>query len=145
MLQETITTRRKFLVGLVSQLKTLKKATLPVQQQLGILHTKRSKQNYLAELLPLPLYILYTQLQSHKEAFGEAIELDIVGSGKDALTLAKHLAMKEAGNASYMLTCVEFQGIPMFIWLESLMSSLWLRNVLIHAGGLKNPHVSSRI
>jgi len=37
-------------------------------------------------------------LLSHKEVFGEAVELEIVGSGKDALTISKQLAMKEAGN-----------------------------------------------
>jgi len=98
LLLENIANRRKFLGGLASHLKTLKKATLPVQQQLNILHTKRSKQDSLAELLPAPLYIFYTELLSHKEVFGEAVELEIVGSGKDALTISKQLAMKEAGN-----------------------------------------------
>ena len=103
MLQESIAGRRKFLVGLASHLKTLKKATLPVQQQLAILHTKRSKQDSLAELLPAPLYIFYTELLAHKEAFGEAVELEIVGSGKDALTMAKQFALREAGNVGYDL------------------------------------------
>lgn len=100
LLLENIANRRKFLGGLASQLKTLKKATLPVQQQLNILHTKRSKQDSLAELLPAPLYIFYTELLSHKDVFGEAVELEIVGSGKDALTISKQLAMKEAGRKS---------------------------------------------
>ena len=103
MLQESIAGRRKFLVGLASHLKTLKKATLPVQQQLANLHTKRSKQDSLAELLPAPLYIFYTELLAHKEVFGEAVELEIVGSGKDALTMAKQLALREAGNIAYDL------------------------------------------
>lgn len=99
-LQESIASRRKFLGGLSSHLKTLKKATLPVQTQLNILHTKRSKQDSLAELLPAPLYIFYTELLAHKEVFNEAVELEIVGSGKDALTMAKQLASKEAGRRS---------------------------------------------
>lgn len=98
LLLESIANKRKFLGGLASHLKTLKKATLPVQQQLNILHTKRSKQDSLAELLPAPLYVFYTDLLSHKEVFGEAVELEIIGSGKDALTMAKQLAVKEAGN-----------------------------------------------
>jgi hypothetical protein len=97
-LQENITNQRKFLGSLLSHLKVLKKASLPVQQQLGLLHTKRMKQHALAELLPPALYIVYTQLLSHKEAFEEALELEIVGSAKDALTLAQQAAMKDAGS-----------------------------------------------
>lgn len=102
-LLEEIDKKRKDLGGLASHLKTLKKATLPVQQHLKILHTKRSKQDSLAELLPAALYVFYTDLLAHKEVFGEAVELDIVGSGKDALTMAKQLALKEAGNEAYDL------------------------------------------
>lgn len=96
MLQESIANRRKFLSSLPGHLKALKKASLPVQQQLGILHTKRVKQHQLAELLPPPLYILYSQLLSQKEAFGENIELEIVGSAKDAQMIARQLANREA-------------------------------------------------
>jgi THO complex subunit 5 len=98
LLQENITSQRKFLGSLLSHLKVLKKASLPVQQQLGLSHTKRMKQHTLAELLPPALYIVYTQLLSHKEAFEEALELEIVGSAKDALTLARQAAMKDAGS-----------------------------------------------
>ncbi|KAI5077768.1 hypothetical protein GOP47_0007592 [Adiantum capillus-veneris] len=97
MLLESIATRRKFLSSLPSHLKALKKASLPVQQQLGILHTKRMKQHHLADLLPTPLYILYTQISAQKEAFNENIELEIVGSAKDAQTLARQQALKESG------------------------------------------------
>ncbi|KAH7294866.1 hypothetical protein KP509_27G022600 [Ceratopteris richardii] len=97
MLQESIAARRKFLSSLPSHLKTLKKASLPVQQQLGILHTKRMKQHHLADLLPPPLYILYTQLSALKEAFNENIELEIIGSIKDAQALVKQQALKESG------------------------------------------------
>lgn len=100
LLQGDIANRRKFLGTLASHLKTLKKATVPVQNQLGIPHTKRSKQDSLAELLPAPLYVFYTELLSRKEVFGEAIDLEIVGSSKDALTMAKQLALKEAGRKS---------------------------------------------
>lgn len=99
-LQESIANRRKFLSSLPSHLKALKKASLPVQQQLGILHTKRVKQHQLAELLPPPLYILYSQFLSQKEAFGESIELEILGSAKDAQTVARQQANREAGESS---------------------------------------------
>ncbi|KAL2608415.1 hypothetical protein R1flu_026988 [Riccia fluitans] len=100
MLQESIANRRKFLSSLPSHLKALKKASLPVQQQLGILHTKRVKQHQLAELLPPPLYILYSQLLSQKEAFGENIELEILGSAKDAQMIARQLASKDTNAAT---------------------------------------------
>lgn len=96
-LQENIANRRKFLSSLPSHLKALKKASLPVQQQLGILHTKRMKQHHLAELLPAPLYILYSQILSQKEAFDESIDLEILGSAKDAQAVARQQALKDSG------------------------------------------------
>ncbi|KAK4428977.1 THO complex subunitB [Sesamum alatum] len=95
-LQETITNRKKFLSSLPSHLKALKKASLPVQHQLGVLHTKKLKQQQLAELLPPPLYIIYSQLLAQKEAFGENIELEITGSVKDAQAFARQLANKDS-------------------------------------------------
>nr|CAD1826232.1 unnamed protein product [Ananas comosus var. bracteatus] len=96
----TIANRKKFLSSLPSHLKSLKKASLPVQQQLGILHTKKLKQHHAAEYLPPPLYIAYLQLLSQKEAFGERIELEIVGSTKEAQTFAQQQANKENGLSS---------------------------------------------
>ncbi|MFS7911206.1 putative THO complex, subunit 5 protein [Helianthus anomalus] len=96
-LQDTIANRKKFLSSLPSQLKSLKKASLPVQNQLGILHTKKLKQHQSAELLPPPLFVIYSQMLAHKEAFGESIDLEIVGSLKDALTFARQQANKDNG------------------------------------------------
>lgn len=99
-LQETIATRKKFLSSLPSHLKSLKKASLPVQHQLGILHTKQLKQHHSAELLPPPLYVIYSQLLAHKEAFGENIDLEIIGSMKDAHTYSRQQANKDTGISS---------------------------------------------
>lgn len=96
-LQETIANRKKFLSSLPSHLKSLKKASLPVQNQLGVLHTKKLKQHYSAELLPPPLYVLYSQFLAQKEAFGEHIELEILGSVKDAQTFAHQQANGDTG------------------------------------------------
>ncbi|KAL2504238.1 THO complex subunit 5B [Abeliophyllum distichum] len=96
-LQETISNRKKFLSSLPSHLKALKKASLPVQHQLGVLHTKKLKQQQLAELLPPPLYVIYSQLLAQKEAFGEDIDLEIIGSVKDAQAFARQLASKNNG------------------------------------------------
>ncbi|EPS63833.1 hypothetical protein M569_10948 [Genlisea aurea] len=95
-LQDTIANRKKFLSSLPSHLKTLKKASLPVQQQLGFVHTKKLKQHQMAELLPPSLYVIYSQLVAQKEAFGENIELEVVGSIKDAQTFARQLANKDS-------------------------------------------------
>ncbi|KAL2318551.1 hypothetical protein Fmac_032427 [Flemingia macrophylla] len=102
-LLETIANRKKFLSSLPSQLKSLKKASLPVQNQLGVLHTKKLKRHHSAELLPPPLYVIYSQLLAQKEAFGESIDMEIVGSIKDAQAFARHQAHKDTG----MSTTVE--------------------------------------
>ncbi|KAL6635190.1 hypothetical protein ACP70R_027861 [Stipagrostis hirtigluma subsp. patula] len=99
-LLETIANQKKFLSSLPSHLKSLKKASLPVQQQLGMQHTKKLKQHHAAELLPTPLYIAYTQLLGQKEAFGENIEVEITGSTKDAQMFAQQQAKKENGTLS---------------------------------------------
>lgn len=99
-LLETIANQKKFLSSLPSHLKSLKKASLPVQQQLGMQHTKKLKQHHAAELLPTPLYIAYTQLLGQKEAFGENIEVEIAGSTKDAQIFAQQQAKKENSTLS---------------------------------------------
>ncbi|KAM1289441.1 hypothetical protein ACFX13_017073 [Malus domestica] len=96
-LLEMIANRKKFLSSLPSHLKSLKKASLPVQNQLGLQHTKKLKQHHAAELLPPPLYVVYSQFMAQKEAFDEQIELDIVGSVKDAQAFAHKQANKEPG------------------------------------------------
>lgn len=102
-LLEKISERKRFLSSLPSQLKSLKKASLPVQQQLGILHSKRAKQNQMAELLPSPLYIAYSQLVAQKEAFNERIEVEIVGSMKDAQAFMREQANREHGTITSVL------------------------------------------
>ncbi|XP_054799586.1 THO complex subunit 5A [Prosopis cineraria] len=96
-LSETIANRKKFLSSLPSHLKSLKKTSLPVQNQLGVLHTKKQKQLHSAELLPPPLYVIYSQLLAQKEAFGESIDVETMGSLKDAQAFARHQAQKDTG------------------------------------------------
>ncbi|OMO78927.1 THO complex, subunit 5 [Corchorus capsularis] len=96
-LLETIANRKKFLSSLPSHLKSLKKASLPVQNQLGVLHTKKLKQHHSAELLPPPLYVIYSQFMAQKEAFGEDIDMEIIGSMKDAQAFARQQANKDNG------------------------------------------------
>lgn len=68
-----------------------------MQHQLGVLHTKKLKQVQYAELLPPPLYVIYSQLMAQKEAFGEIVDLEIVGSVKDAQAVARQQANKDTG------------------------------------------------
>ncbi|XP_042964972.1 THO complex subunit 5B isoform X2 [Carya illinoinensis] len=94
-LLDTTASRKKFMSSLPSHLKSLKKASLPVQNQLGVLHTKKLKQHHLAELLPPPLYVIYSEFLAQKEAFGENIDLEIEGSVKDAQSFAHQQANKD--------------------------------------------------
>lgn len=75
-----------------------------MQHQLGVLHTKKTKQKQLAELLPPPLYVLYSQLVAQKDAFGENIDLEIVGSVKDAQTYARQQANKDTSKQTLLLS-----------------------------------------
>lgn len=119
-LLETIASRKKFLSSLPSHLKSLKKASLPVQNQLGVQHTKKLKRHHTAELLPPPLYVIYSQLLAQKEAFGESIDVEIIGSVKDAQAFAHHQAHKETGNWDLRVDV----SILAFYWLESLLSNI---------------------
>jgi hypothetical protein len=56
--------------------------------------------------------IFYAELLSHKEVFGGFVELEIVGSGKDALTMVRQLATKEVGNEAYELVIESFICLP---------------------------------
>ncbi|WCJ35426.1 THO complex subunit 5 [Euphorbia peplus] len=103
-LLETIANRKKFLSSLPSHLKSLKKASLPVQNQLGVLHTKKMKQLNSAELLPPSLYVIYSQFLAQKEAFGEHIDLEVVGSLKDAQAFARQQASKDNGTSTNLET-----------------------------------------
>ncbi|KAI4339842.1 hypothetical protein MLD38_024737 [Melastoma candidum] len=99
-LLETIANRKKFLSSLPSLLKSLKKASLPVHSQLGLPQTKKLKQHHLSELLPPPLYVIYSLLAAQKEAFDDDIDVEIEGSGKDAQCFARQQAMNDCGTSS---------------------------------------------
>ena len=62
MLQGGIDSRRKFLDGLGTQLKGLKRASMPLQQHLELPISLEEQRKHAARLLPPPLYVLYTQL-----------------------------------------------------------------------------------
>ena len=44
--------------------------------------------------------MIYSQLLAQKEAFGEPIDLEIIGSLKDAQAFARQQAHKDTGNSN---------------------------------------------
>lgn len=84
--------RSKFLSTLPLLLKSLKKASLPVQSQLSLPSPKKLRYHDLAELLPPPLYVVYSKFMAQKEAFEERIDVEVSGSLKDAQSYAKQQA-----------------------------------------------------
>uniref|UniRef100_A0A1J3FUB3 THO complex subunit 5A n=1 Tax=Noccaea caerulescens TaxID=107243 RepID=A0A1J3FUB3_NOCCA len=99
-LLETNAERNKFLSSLPLHLKSLKKASLPVHSQLSLPNPKKLKYHNLAELLPPPLYVIYSQFMAQKEAFEENIDLEVSGSLKDAQTYARQQAEQNSGESS---------------------------------------------
>ncbi|GJP38023.1 hypothetical protein CLOM_g22460 [Closterium sp. NIES-68] len=99
-LQESISSRKKFLGSLPGQLKALKKASGPLQQQMGMHHSRRVKQHRLASLLPPPLYVLYSQLAARRDSLEEAIEVEIEGSVREAEAFAAMVEEREAAAAA---------------------------------------------
>lgn len=89
LLQAGIASRRKFLDGLGTQLKGLKRASLPIQQHLELPISLEEKRKHAARLLPPPLYVVYTQLAAAKEAFADDFEVSIEGSVADAESLVR--------------------------------------------------------
>ncbi|CAG7909505.1 THO complex subunit 5A [Brassica rapa] len=91
-LLEANSERAKFLSSLPLHLKSLKKASLPVQNQLSLPNPKKLKYHDLAELLPPPLYVVYSKFMAQKEAFEENIDIEVSGSLKDAQSYARQQA-----------------------------------------------------
>ncbi|KAJ0232117.1 THO complex subunit 5A [Hirschfeldia incana] len=88
--------RNKFLSSLPLHLKSLKKASLPVQSQLSLPSPKKLKYHDLAELLPPPLYVVYSKFMAQKEAFEESIDIEVSGSLKDAQSYARQQAERNS-------------------------------------------------
>ena len=78
--------------GLGAQLKSLKRASLPLQTHLELPFALAERRTRAARALPPPLYVLYTQLAAAKEAFAEDIDVSIEGSIADAEAFARREA-----------------------------------------------------
>ena len=91
-LKDGIRRRRTFMDGLGAQLKSLKRASLPLQTHLELPFALAERRTRAARALPPPLYVLYTQLAAAKEAFAEDIDVSIEGSIADAEAFARREA-----------------------------------------------------
>eukprot|EP00850_Spirogloea_muscicola_P015924 SM000126S26300 [mRNA] locus=s126:63634:65861:- [translate_table: standard] len=84
MLQESISSRRKFLATLPMQLQAVKRATLPLQEKLGLTNMRSRKQQILTRQLPQPLQALYARLVTMQgEDSSGGIEVEVQGNAKD--------------------------------------------------------------
>ena len=79
-----LATKRRQLDQYSSTLKSLKRTAQPLQQQLKMQPLEGIIQNSAAQLLPLPLYILYTQAAAAATAFGLGVSPTIQGSMEEA-------------------------------------------------------------
>mmetsp|Transcript_46317 Transcript_46317/g.88394 ORF Transcript_46317/g.88394 Transcript_46317/m.88394 type:complete len:434 (-) Transcript_46317:2021-3322(-) len=84
-LADVVSNKQKLLQGLGTHLVDLRKASLPLQQHLHLPFTHQAKQKKLAKLLPVPLYILYSQLLAVEEAFEDPLEISILGHASEVI------------------------------------------------------------
>ena len=78
-----VTGRRKFLETLPEQLKQLRKAAQPLQQQLALMPSKKAH-NQMALGLPPPLHTIYSQLAAQRDTADAVIDVEVVGKVSDA-------------------------------------------------------------
>ena len=94
-----VTSQQKVLSDLQNQLKKLEETAQPLQATLAP-HLTLKGFSRTAELLPLPLYIIYSQLVAAKEALGLAINVGISGQVVEAELFAKSLSAEAADTAA---------------------------------------------
>ncbi len=83
-LEANFTSKRRQLDQYSSTLRSLKRAAQPLQQQLKIHPLEGITADPAAQLLPLPLYIIYTQAAAAATAFGVGVTATIQGSMQEA-------------------------------------------------------------
>jgi len=87
--------KSNFMGGLLSKLKGIEEATLPIQQELKITTSKTTSEYVDAQHLPRALYTLYVQAVSFKDAFEDNVCVSIEGDVSTAI----NLKAKEAEDA----------------------------------------------
>jgi len=92
--------KSSFLSSLLSKLKGLEDATMPVQEHLGLKTTRAAKEYKDAHHLPRPLYNVFLQAVAFRDASGgKKFSVHIDGDVSAARALASRLAAKEAADA----------------------------------------------
>ncbi len=86
---DTAAARKAQLDDLQQHLRSLEAATRPLQEALAPAMPLK-QQHRLAELLPLPLYVVYAQFAAAQEALGLPLEAAIAGSPEEAARLASN-------------------------------------------------------
>lgn len=85
------------------QLAAILEASLPVQQFLGMELTRSRQQHKLANLLPKPLYMLFTQVSAYSSASDPLLSVEVVGDEGEARKAREEMAkgdtsVEEDGN-----------------------------------------------
>lgn len=86
--------RRKVLAGLMGQLKSLASAAQPISASLEIQGQRLSQMDPSVELLPLPLYIIFSQAIAAQQAFGLPVTATVSGSLSEAQRYAAGEALE---------------------------------------------------
>ncbi|XP_028409094.1 THO complex subunit 5 homolog [Dendronephthya gigantea] len=79
MISQEIQTKKEFLNSLEPQLKTILKATSPIQEFLGLRLESKRLQYQTAKYLPRPLYVLFVQSMAYQEACDPHMIVEIIG------------------------------------------------------------------
>lgn len=81
---DQILTKKKFLAGLPTQVKTIMDSTKPLQKYFNTnVHETEALQESV-RLLPTPLYLLYHDVQHYKDNVDSTVSLIIEGNEQDA-------------------------------------------------------------
>ena len=97
--RQAVDRKRKVLEDLQQQLQGLEETAKPLQTILAP-HLSLRGMARSADLLPLPLYIIYSQLAAVREALGLPIRVVILGSTVEAESFAKSQAEPAEGDAA---------------------------------------------
>lgn len=95
-LQKELSEQRKMLDSLQDHLASIQGATKPLLDVLSPQINLRSL-NRVADLLPLPLYIIYSQFAAAQEALALPVEVNITGDVAEAELLAAEVPGEQAG------------------------------------------------
>lgn len=98
-LLQKVSEEEKILKQLQGNLKAMDEAARPLQSVLSGYPAIRNISRTLADLLPVPLYVLYSQLAAAKDALGLPVVVSIVGQQEEAIAFSEHIASESLETA----------------------------------------------